>query len=197
MRTRRAALRIAVALLALGAPLALASAEPVEDGDQIGRYRVTRSGDGIELAAPRDRGLGLGLAVGGAALAALGATLVAAGRRGPGVAALVAGLGLAAVGAAGAFGTTRVRANRVELVREGFGGRAERWPRAAIAAVEVTRRAASAEDFKRPGTHPWDVRLLGPDGARLPVGFTLRSEADARSLARALAGALGLPGAEG
>lgn len=95
------------------------------------------------------------------------------------------------MGAMAAFGSTRVRASRVELVREGFGGRSERWPRAAIAGVEVARREPSAEDFKRAGARPWEVRLRAPGGGRLPVRFTLASEAEARALARVLADALG------
>lgn len=185
----RAARLVAIALLALAAAGA-AGAEPVE-GESIGRYRVTQIGDGVELSSPRDRGLGLALAAGGAVLAALGAGLAATGRRGPGVAALAAGIGLVAMGAMAAFGSTRVRASRVELVREGFGGRSERWPRAAIAGVEVARREPSAEDFKRVGARPWEVRLRAAGGGRLPVRFTLASEAEARALARVLADALG------
>lgn len=190
MRAARAALLVAVGLLAFGPA---AAADPTE-GEQIGRYRVRRSGDGIEVAVPRDRGIGLALAAGGAALGALGAGLVAAGRRSAGIAVLLAGVGLVALGTLAAFGTTRVRASHAELVREGLGGRAQRWPREAIAAVEVARRGASAEDFKRVAARPWDVRLRAPDGGRLPVRFALESEADARALARALAEALGLPG---
>jgi len=189
MRAACAALLVAVGLLAFGP---VAAADPTE-GEQIGRYRVTRSGDGIEVAVPRDHGLGLALAAGGAALGALGAGLVAAGRRGAGIAALVVGVGLVAMGTLAAFGTTGVRASRAELVREGFGGREQRWPRDAIAAVEVARRGASAEDFKRASARPWDVRLRAADGRRLPVRFALGSEADARALAAALADALGLP----
>lgn len=191
MRPARAALLGALGLLAL-ATAGAAGAETVE-GEQIGRYRVTRVGDAVELASPRDRSLGLALAAGGAAIAALGAGLVATGRRGPGLAALVAGIGLLAIGTLAAFGSARVRANRVELVRAGFGGRVERWPREAIAGLEVARRDPSAEDFKRAGARPWDVRLRTPEGRRLPVRFTLASEAEARALARVLAEALGLP----
>jgi hypothetical protein len=190
VRAARAALLAVAGLLALATPGA-GGAEPVE-GERIGRYRVTRTGDGVELASPRDRSLGLALAAGGAVALALGAGLSAAGRRGPGIALLLVGLGLAAIGTLAAFGTTRVRANRVELVREGFAGRIERWPRDAIAGVDVARRDPSAEDFKRAGTRPWDVRLRTPDGRLLPVRFAASSEAEARALARVLGEALGL-----
>lgn len=194
MRAARAALLLAVGLAALAAPRAAGAAEPGE-GDRIGRYRVTPADDGIEIAAPRDRAVGLPLAGGGAVLAALGVGLLSAGRRGGGGALLLLGLALAALGGFGAFGAPRVRASRAELVREGVLGRVERWPRDALAGVEVARRAASAEDFKRAGAQPWDVRVRGRDGALLPVRFALRSEADARALGRALAEALGLPSA--
>lgn len=182
---------IAVVLLALAAPAA-AAAEPGE-GERIGRHQVTRTSDGIEVAMPQDRRVGLALAGGGAVLAALGAGLVAAGRRGAGTAALLVGLGLAGLGAASALGATTVRASRTELVRAGAGGRSERWPAEAIAAVEVRRRAPSAEDFKRTGTRPWDVRLRAGDGGHLPVRFALTREADARALGAVLAETLGRP----
>jgi hypothetical protein len=197
VRGRRAAFGVVLGLLAAGGPLAAAWAEPVAEGDRIGRYRVTRGGDGIELAVPGDGRVGWPVLAAGVAVFALGAVLAATGRVGIGIAAVLAGLALQAIGAAGLMGSATVRASRTELVREGFGGRTQRWPREAIAAVEVRRRAASAEDFKRPGTHPWDVELRARDGGRLPVRFTLRSEQEARRLARELAGALGLPAGPG
>ena len=194
MRAAGAALLLAAALAAVAgarAPVA-AAADPAE-GRAIGRYRVTQEGDGIAIAAPRDRRLGVSLAAGGAVLLALGAGLVAAGRRGAGAALALLGIGVAAVGASGALGSTTVRANPSELARTGAGGRIERWPREAIAAVEVRRRPASAADFKRAGAHPWDVRLRAREGGHLPVGLAAGSEAEARALGGALAAALGLP----
>jgi hypothetical protein len=193
VRAGRAALLVALGLLGLGAAAPGARAEPMAEGEQIGRYHLTRIGTGVELAVPRDRSLGLAVAAAGAALGALGAGLVAAGRRGAGLAALIAGLGLVATGTLAAFGSTRVHASRSELVREGLGGREQRWPSAAIAAIEVRPRERSAEDLKRVRIRPWDVRLRGRDGAPLPVRFALGSESEARALAGVLAEALGLP----
>lgn len=183
---------IAVVLLAFALAPPGAAAEPAETM-RIGGHQVTRTEDGIEVALPSDRRVGLLLAGGGAVLVALGVGLVAAGRRGAGTALLLVGLGFAGLGAASALGATTVRASRVELVRQAVGGRSERWPREAIAAVEVRRRRPSAEDLKRPGARPWLVRLRAREGGYLPVRFTLVGEADARALGEALAGALGLP----
>jgi hypothetical protein len=190
----RAALLL-VAGLALAAPFATlaAAAEPGEDGVRIGRYRLTRAGDAVEIALPADGRVGRVIGIGGVALALVGAGLVASRRVGLGGGLVVLGLGIAALGALGVFGTTTVRASRAELVREGLGGRSERWPRATLEAIEVARRAPSAEDQKRVGMPRWDVRVRGQGGAPLPVRFTLGSEAEARTLAVALANALGLP----
>lgn len=196
MRAARAVLLAGVAWAALGAPLAGTAAEPAE-GEPIGRYRVTHVGDGVEISVPRDRGIGLVLAAGGALLGALGAGLVASGRRGAGLAGVVVGVGLVAMGALAAFGTMRVRATRAELVRERFAGPAQRWASSEVAAVDVTRRAPSADEFKRVGPHAWDVRLRASDGRLLPMRFTLGSEAEANALARVLSEALGLPAAPG
>lgn len=196
MRAAPAALLLALGLaapltLGLAAPLAAAAADPVAV-ERIGGHRVTQIGDGIEIETPRDRGLALSLLAGGAVLVALGAGLAATGRFGAGTGLLLLGLGVAGAGALGALGGTTVRATRAELVRTGLAGRSDRWPREAIAAVEVRRRAPSADDFKRPGTRPWDVRLRARDGGRLPVSFSFVSEADARALGVALAAALDL-----
>jgi hypothetical protein len=192
MRAARAALLLAAALAALAGPLAASAADPAE-GERIGGHRVTPIGDGIEIETPRDRGLALSLLAGGAVLVALGAGLAAAGRFGAGTGLLLLGLGVAGAGLLGVFGPATVRATRAELVRTGLAGRSERWPREAIAAVEVRRRAPSTDDFKRPGTRPWDVRVRAREGGHLPVRFALASEVDARALGRALAAALDLP----
>jgi hypothetical protein len=187
---------LALALLLGAAALGARAAEPAAAGGEearIGRFRVTRIGDGIEISRPRDRTLGLALAAGGGALALLGLGLVAAGTRGAGTGALVLGLGFAAVGGIAAFGSAVWRANRAELVRERIGGRVDRWPHEAIGAVELRQREASAEDFKRVTARPWDVRVRGPDGASLAGRFALESETEARALATALGGALGVP----
>lgn len=189
MSRPRAALCLGMAL-ALGGVLGASASESVAAATVIGRYRVERSGADIEIARPRDRGLGLLLVAGGLVLAGLGQGLRASGRRGAGTAALVLGLALAAVGAVAVLATERWRANGLELVRERLGGRVERWPQSAIERVEIARRVVSAEDFKRTGIRPWDVTVRGRDGSRLPAQFSLASEAEARALAQALAGAL-------
>ncbi|HEY8492732.1 MAG TPA: hypothetical protein VIN04_02495 [Myxococcota bacterium] len=193
MRAVRAATLLVAGLIAAGGLAAGAAAEPVDEVQQIGRYRVTRTGDGLEIAVPRDRGTGLALAAGAAVAGALGAGLVAAGRRGAGLAALVVAAGLVAVGGAALLASSRVRASRVELVREEPGGRQQRWPRDAIAAVEVARRARSVDDFKRASTPGWEVRLRTTQGGLLPVRFALHAEPEAHALARVLADALGVP----
>jgi hypothetical protein len=193
MRAVRAATLLVAGLLAAGGLAAGAAAEPVDEVQQIGRYRVTRSGGGVEIAVPRDRGTALALAAGAAVVGALGAGLVAAGRRGAGLAALVVAAGLVAVAGAALAASSRVRASRVELVREEPRGRPQRWPREAIAAVEVARRARSADDFKRASTPGWEVRMRMAQGGLLPVRFAFHAESEARALAQVLADALGVP----
>lgn len=190
----RAALLV-LAGLAFAAPLAAAptaAAEPA-DGVRIGRYRLERAGDALAIASPGDARVGRAIAAAGGVLLLAGVALAASGRRGLAIALVLLGLGVAALGLLGAVGTTRVRASRAELVREGLGVRAERWPREALAAVEVVRRAPSAEDQKRVGLPRWDVRVRARSGERLAVRFTLGSESEARTLADALANALELP----
>lgn len=190
----RAALLL-LAGLALAASLAgapPAAAEPA-DGVRIGRYRLERAGDAVAIALPADARVGRALALAGGALALVGVGLAAGGRRGAGVGLLLLGLGIGAVGLLGAVGTTRVRASRAELVREGLGGRVERWSRDELAAVVVARRARSAEDQKRVGLPRWDVAVQTRGGDGEAVRFALGSEGEARTLAVALANALGLP----
>ena len=190
----RAALLV-LAGLALASPLAAAPAAAADPADavRIGRYRLERTGDALAIASPGDARVGRALAVGGAVLLVAGVALATSGRRGLAIALALLGLGLAVAGALGAFGSTRVRASRTELVREGFGARTQRWPRDALATVEVVRRAPSAEDRKRVGLPRWDVRVRARSGERLAVRFTLGSEGEARALATALANALDLP----
>jgi hypothetical protein len=123
-------------------------------------------------------------------LAGAGQAVRASGRAGVGTGVVLLGLGLAAVGGIAVLAAERWRANETELVRERWGGRTERWPRAEIAAVAIVRRAVSAEDFKRTGIRPWDVTVRGRDGHRLPVRFSVDSHADARALAAILGAAL-------
>jgi hypothetical protein len=194
MRSTRASSHFVAALIfggsMIGGALDAGATDPTADVSGIGRYRVERIGTTIAISQPRDRGIALTLLAGGLVVAGLGQAVRAGGRIGAGSAVLLLGLGIAAVGGVAMLAAERWRANETELVRERFGGRVERWPRTAIAEVVITRRVASAEDFKRARIRPWDVTVRGPDGRRLPVRFSVESEAAARSLAATLGAAL-------
>jgi hypothetical protein len=181
---------LVVAGVSLGDPRDASATDPTTGATTIGRYHVERSGTAIEISRPRDRGLGWLLLAGGLVLAGAGQAVRASGRAGVGTGVVLLGLGLAAVGGIAVLAAERWRANETELVRERWGGRTERWPRAEIAAVAIVRRAVSAEDFKRTGIRPWDVTVRGRDGHRLPVRFSVDSHADARTLAAILGAAL-------
>ena len=176
--------------VSLGDPRDASAAEPTSAATTIGRYHVERSGTAIAISRPRDRGLGWLVLAGGLAVAGAGQLVRASGRGGLGTGVVLLGLGLAAVGGIAALAAERWRANETELVRERFGGRTDRWPRAEITGVAIVRRAVSAEDFKRTGMRPWDVTIRGRDGQRLPVRFSVESDADARALAAILGAAL-------
>lgn len=189
MGSARASLCL-VAVLTVGGALDACAAEPTVETTAIGPYRVERSGTAIEITRPGDRTIGLALLAGGLVVAGIGRGLRGSGRVGAGTAVLLLGLGIAAMGGIAVLATERWRANDTELVRERPGGRVERWPRAALTAVEIRRRAASAEDFKATRIRPWDVTLRSREGGRLPARFSVSSEADARALARQIATAL-------
>ena len=189
MGSARASLCL-VAVLTVGGALDARAAEPTAETTAIGPYRVERTGTAIAISRAGDRTVGLALLAGGLVVAGIGRGLRGSGRVGAGTAVLLLGLGIAAVGGVSVLATERWRANDAELARERPGGRVERWPRAAITAVEIHRRAASADDFKRARIRPWDVTVRSRAGGRLPARFSVSSEADARALARQIATAL-------
>ncbi len=183
---------VTVAALTIAGARDAGATEPTADATAIGRYRVERVGTTVAISRPRDRAIGGMLLAGGFVLAGVGFAVRRGGRTGAGSALMLLGLGLAAVGGAAVLAAERWRANETELVRERLGGRFERWPRTEIEGIAIARRAASADDFKRPQSRPWDVTIRGSDGGRLPVRFAVESAAEARSLAATLGAALGV-----